>query len=101
MASAFQRNLAHRPIELPDILDAIIDVCQVDSAYGTIELLGSLSKHHRVIVQPRLKRIKAMVVLTWATLVSYRHDLDWSGVRGVRGRITERSTSGLRIEGPW
>lgn len=62
MATTLQSHV-HGPFEHPDILDAIMDVCQEVKAYGTIALLGSISKHHRTVVQPRLKRIKAKVVL--------------------------------------
>lgn len=56
-------HVADPPFHRSDILDAIMDLCEEDKSYGTIALLGSLSKHHRGIVQPRLKRIKETVVL--------------------------------------
>jgi hypothetical protein len=52
------------PSSHPDILEAIMDVCETAKLYGTIALIGSLSKHHRSVVQPRLARIKKRVVLS-------------------------------------
>jgi hypothetical protein len=54
---------AHRPIEHPDILDVIVEICTQKKAYGTILLFGLLSKHHHAIIQPYLTRIKQRVVL--------------------------------------
>lgn len=51
------------PIGHPDILDAIMDVCQAQQAYGTLALFALISKHHHSIVQPRLRRIRKRVVL--------------------------------------
>lgn len=47
----------------PGVLAAIMDVCQRSPLYGVISHLARLSKHHRAIVQPRLKKIKKKVVL--------------------------------------
>jgi hypothetical protein len=52
-----------RPINQLDILDVIMDICEGEKMYGTILLLGMLSKHHRAVAQPRLKRIRKRVVL--------------------------------------
>lgn len=53
----------HWPIGQADILDAIMNVCEQEKSYGTMSLLASISKHHRSIVQPRLKRTKKRIVL--------------------------------------
>jgi hypothetical protein len=53
----------YRTIGQPDILEAIMDVCQQEKSYGTIALLASISKHHQSIVQPRLTRLKKRIVL--------------------------------------
>lgn len=54
---------AHRPIGHPDILDAIMDVCEESKSYGVISLLAAISKHHHSAVQPRLRRIRKRIVL--------------------------------------
>jgi hypothetical protein len=38
------------PINQLDILDVIMDICEGEKMYGTILLLGTLSKHHRAVV---------------------------------------------------
>jgi hypothetical protein len=54
---------AVRPILQPDIIEAIMDVCQQEESYGTMALLGLFSKRHHSFVQPRLRRIRKRVVL--------------------------------------
>jgi hypothetical protein len=58
-----ERRPAQDAIGHPDILDAIMDICQAQQAYGTIALFALISKHHYSIVQPRLRRIRKRVVL--------------------------------------
>lgn len=61
--SAMMPDQVPHPIDQLDILDVIMDICEGEKLYGTILLLGTLSKHHRAVVQPRLKRIRKRVVL--------------------------------------